>query len=132
MRLLEKVERSFIAKMVEETRDLMDSTKPVFVKVAWLQLQAARQGQRIEGLRRLQIRMGLDDIRKSKVQELIELRAKVMGYLRATAKFLVHAESHPNTLRQPPSLYAMPYWQPVASLSTQPEHPEYPFMEYSS
>lgn len=132
MRLLEKVERSFVAKIVEDTRELMLSPKPIFVKVALLQLQAARQGQRIEDLRRLQIRMGLDGAKKSTVQELIEIRAKVMGYLRATAKFLVHTENHPNTLRQPPSLYVMPYWQPVGNPMSQPENSEYPFMEYSS
>jgi len=132
MRLVEKVERSFIAKVVDDTRALVESTKPVFTKVAMLQLQAARQGHRIEGLQRLQMRMGMDRARKSRVEELIELRAKVMGYFRATARFLVHLDRHPNTLRQPPSLYAMPYWNPASALQVQPEDPEYPFMEYSS
>jgi hypothetical protein len=132
VRLLEKAERSFVAKTVDDTRRLMACEKPLFVKVAMLQLLAAKQGERIEGLRRLLSRRQLSETRRAAIQQIIALRSKAMSYLRSTAKFLVYVENHPNALREPPVFNPLPYFSESGSYVRRPAFGDHPFMEAST
>ncbi|MBI1333652.1 MAG: hypothetical protein GC165_12325 [Armatimonadetes bacterium] len=97
-----------------------------------LQAMVAWHGHRLEALIRLSEKNRSDEARFAKLKTLIAMREKAVGYLWATAKYLVHKENHPLTLRQKPTFFAAPSWRHGDVAKITGESTDVPFMEFSS
>lgn len=132
MRLIERVERAFVRRIVDDTRQLSESERPVHEKIARLQFSAAIQAHRIDRLgSRVGRLMQANPLRFERARRVLELRRKALGYMKSTAKFLLHRDRHPRTLCEQPPLFAGPSWEREKE-SEPAKEPELKFMEYSS
>ncbi len=125
MRLIQRAERSFVASIVEKTRKLLGSSGPTALKVAVLEHWAKRQTSRAE---KIEARAAAAAPERSR--RLAGIRRRAAGYLHATAKYLLHRQEHPMSLRERPRFLVDPSWDEHAPLSDKEETPK--FMEFSS
>ncbi|HMS55882.1 MAG TPA: hypothetical protein PKA27_10820 [Fimbriimonadaceae bacterium] len=132
MNHLHDAERSFVTKIVDETRSLVRSEKPVHEKIARLQFAAAEQAKRISRLRSTVKENPEPSLKRNRVERLIEARERAMAYFRATAKYLTIRSRPPKSLVQMPRFFAAPTWERRMEVSHPTPPSEYPFMEYSS
>lgn len=132
MNHLQHAEQSFVTRLIEETRALIKSHRPVHEKIARLQFAAAEQGKRAYRLRRMRKVVAGDPTKVEKVDRLLEVRERAMAYFRATAKYLTVRSRHPKTIVQMPRFFAAPTWTRRLEASHPRPPVEYPFMEYSS
>lgn len=131
MQLLNRTEPSFVSTLVRKTRLLVQKSIPLDEKVELLEAAASDQSKRVEALQRLAAREQVSRQRRERLHRAIELRAKAVSHLRATAKYLVHKAKTPHTLRQAPRLFATPTWHHRPESVNRPGD-EYPSMEFSS
>ncbi|MBX3110516.1 MAG: hypothetical protein KF857_00780 [Fimbriimonadaceae bacterium] len=123
MRLLQRVERAFVSNIVEKTKQLVQSSGPVAIKVAVLRHWAQKQADRAE---RLEAQSGSAPKRR----RLAEIRRRAAGYLSATAKYLTVREEHPMTLRERPRVFSVPDWDEQDESDEKEGEPK--FMQFSA
>lgn len=133
MRVHNRAERVFIARLVADVRTLVDMSQSASEKATALQTMAEIQSHRIAGLRHLLERVAARDASKAdRAQRLIDIRMMAVRYLKDTAKFCLHLDKHPNTLSQLPRMFAYPQWQVRPQIARAAVREEIPFMEFSS
>jgi hypothetical protein len=114
MRLIERIERSFVSGVVNRAKQVIRAPKPTSEKVSNLERLAARHEERATAFRRLGSKPGARPERKEKLGRLIGMCDSACGYLRTTADYLLHRERHPDSLRQMPRVFAVPRWMKMA------------------
>jgi len=132
VRFMKTVERSFVRALVADVSDLVQATKPVHEKVAVLHFRAAKHQLKLEALKQRIPEGQIDPVQNDRLRQSLELRAKAVAYLRATAKYLLHKERHPLGLRQRPRFFAEPGWELTKKAPASHRTKVWPFMEFSS
>lgn len=132
MRLLKRIERSFVSHLVATTRKLISAEKPIHEKIALLQFSAADHFGRAERLRDELEELSTSTEKRERLLDIIALREKAGSYLWATAKFLQHHESYEYSLARMPRLFAKPNWGYSREKAVIPERLEIQFMDFSS
>jgi len=121
MRLLDRIEKAFVASLVEETRLLArNSGLGVSQQVARLQTAVSRHAKSALKLRE-ERKKTVDPTRRQKLDRIIAIRENAVTYLVATSKWLVHRDAFPHSLRQRPRIFAIPAWEIPASSEDEAE-----------
>lgn len=129
MRLLHRGERSYVARIIKETRVLVNSNHALHTKIALIESAIAEEIERIAELER-QL-PGSNPARHARIHKALELRKRALGHYRCTQKALLLKDQRSMSLRRLPSFIAG--GPPTIERAREASSPgDYPFMEFSS
>src|SRR5262249_22992846 len=129
MRLSYFGERSYVARIIRETRVLVNSNHLLHTKVALLESAIAEETHRIEEIER-QL-PGPDPARQERLRRILELRRRALGHYRCTVKGLLLREQRSMAMRRLPSFLGG--GSPLSDRAREAPAPgDHPFMEFSS
>ena len=119
MRLIQRRDRSYVTRVIKETRSLVNSRHPIHTKIALIESAIMEENDKIRSLEVLI--KGAPTTRQVRLQKVIELRKRALGHYRCTVKSLLLKEQRSLALRRLPSL-----------LGESTGQGEIQFMEFSS
>ena len=129
MRLLHRAERSYVGRIIKDTRLLVNSNHAVHTKIALIESAIAEESDRIVALE-YQLH-GAEPALQSRLQKVIELRRRALGHYRSTVKALLLREKRSMALRRLPTFLSG--GPPTREQGREAPGPgDHPFMEFSS
>ena len=119
MRLMQRHDRSYVTRVIKETRALVNSRHAIHTKIALIESAIMEEADKIQSLENLI--EGAPPTRQVRLQKAIELRKRALGHYRCTVKSLLLKEQRSLGLRMLPSF-----------LGESSGQGEIQFMEFSS